>query len=601
MKEGLEINYSLKRSDKSLERDQRWRYLTDRYIFANYASCNNFFAAGNVVLKTVDYFETKIKNAKQGKSKNMMKLWNDKLNTFLSIPFHDHFNAVSVTKFRCYEYPSTTAGQVASLCLNCTSSECPGCFLAKLPPPKPAPQPRRPSQSAPSPSRGAAATAAAIPQMPQPTKITPELKIKMQSGTKQQLYFYKGTKIWLSVSKLKAEYARVGKALGHKRLATSKEAVHYKLQEMANQRRRAKEAMARLAQANAAGGRRPVGRPPTKNPGGRPPPSGRGPGRPPTRKPGRPSALAIKQQKPRRRPNEQQQVYYDTFGIWKSLDQLRNEYIRVGKRLGYKRPASLTEVIKYIQDEEGGGGASVKEPGERVRRKPAEQQQLYYDTFNVWKTTEELREEYAKVGEYLGYKRPASLTETIKYIQEHGAISTNNHEHHTTAVEVIPMEIHSTTSFAHYCANCSSTFERVDDLSVHQMTCGGSSSTYQEVETISADHQPTTSEEALLGTVESEEFAATPVVGDPVGSEEAMVTGDDDTIVVSGQIPVTNDTQAQEDDDSSSAAAAEQSSGVTAAAGGGEGGSPAVMPWMLPAEDDEEAGNADENSAILPD
>jgi len=65
VKEGLEIYYSLKRSNKTTSSEQRWKYLTDRFIFQDFGSMGAFMAAASAMLKAVSHFEDKVKLAKR--------------------------------------------------------------------------------------------------------------------------------------------------------------------------------------------------------------------------------------------------------------------------------------------------------------------------------------------------------------------------------------------------------------------------------------------------------------------------------------------------------------------------------------------------------
>lgn len=125
IKEGLELSYSLKRSDNSLDKEERWAYLKRRSIFQNYGSCAKFFAVNDKMMKVVSDFEERIKVAKRSRDKQLMKDWNDKMNVFLEIPYHDNFNASAVTKFRAFEYPEDD--KLAVLCVNCPNPQCDGC------------------------------------------------------------------------------------------------------------------------------------------------------------------------------------------------------------------------------------------------------------------------------------------------------------------------------------------------------------------------------------------------------------------------------------------------------------------------------------------
>lgn len=133
IKESLEVYYSLKRSDKSMDRENRWKYLNERYIFYNFSSSAYFLNKGNGILKIVEYFEEKIKKAKDAKNSALMKKWNDKLNVFLKMPYHDYFYTLHVGKFRAFEFPSPDGRSIEVLCLNCTDIKCQGCCQIKVP------------------------------------------------------------------------------------------------------------------------------------------------------------------------------------------------------------------------------------------------------------------------------------------------------------------------------------------------------------------------------------------------------------------------------------------------------------------------------------
>lgn len=125
--------YSLKRSDKSVPNEDRWRYLNSRHIFEHVTNCNDFLSNGKHVLKLVAYLEDKVKTAKAAGNMTLMQKWNDKLNKMLRMPFHDHFDVGKVRKhFKAFEYPSAKGDSVEALCLNCYESNCHGCAKFKV-------------------------------------------------------------------------------------------------------------------------------------------------------------------------------------------------------------------------------------------------------------------------------------------------------------------------------------------------------------------------------------------------------------------------------------------------------------------------------------
>ena len=132
IKEALEVYYSLKRSDKSLQMEQRWRYLADRFVFQNFGSPSAFLQACSAMLKTVNHFEEKVKSAKRNPA--LMRRWNDKLNVLLAAPFHDtlSLSAVAASKFRGYEFPLRDRDEVGVVCMNCPNAGCGGCATSRV-------------------------------------------------------------------------------------------------------------------------------------------------------------------------------------------------------------------------------------------------------------------------------------------------------------------------------------------------------------------------------------------------------------------------------------------------------------------------------------
>ncbi len=281
IKEALEVYYSMKRSDKSQPTEQRWKYLNDRFIFQNFGSSSDFMHACNVMLKTVNFFEEKVKSVKRNPT--LKKKWNDKLNVLLGAPFHDNLNVSNVvSKFKAYEYaqpaPSTEVGVV---CMNCPNIACRGCVtsrvLKRVPKPEvkkivPLAKPSQPAvlkfrqqqqQSQPQPpvrkpallaaGRNNAATVPRIvPVVPRLTAGPSQAKAKgvvaknsvtitkatfaeastsnsaKPAGvTPNQKIYFEATKMWRSKEDLKKEYWRVGKLLGYRRPASLTEVLNF--------------------------------------------------------------------------------------------------------------------------------------------------------------------------------------------------------------------------------------------------------------------------------------------------------------------------------------------------------------------------------------
>lgn len=243
IKEGLEIYYSLKRSDKTLDRDERWRYLNDRLIFQNYASSSLFMNTCIATLKTVNYFEEKVKAAKVGKNSVLMKKWNDKLNTFLGMPYHDNFSTAVVGKFRAFEFPSADGKNLEVLCMNCCDTSCRGCFQTKVRVYTTVEQlVRQRTQVATriQPHMRARPGSHEVKSKPTPAVISLTSKHKQSSkkhspeprGTHNQLTYYRAVNVWKSKEELKQEYIRVGKLLGYKRPASLTEVIRYETGEI---------------------------------------------------------------------------------------------------------------------------------------------------------------------------------------------------------------------------------------------------------------------------------------------------------------------------------------------------------------------------------
>lgn len=218
IKEGLEVYYSLKRSNKTLDREERWRYLTDRHIFPNFGSSSAFMTSATTVLKTVNFFEEKVKIAKTGRNAVLMKKWNDKLNVFLSMPYHDNFNTAQVGKFRAFEYPSEDCIQV--LCLNCYDLNCSGCIKTKVA--------VKVSSAPKSEMSGQPEIPPGLPIQPNIVKMTKIVnRTQQNNGNQLQRTYFEATNVWKSKAELRDECERVGSLMGYKRSATLTEAIKY--------------------------------------------------------------------------------------------------------------------------------------------------------------------------------------------------------------------------------------------------------------------------------------------------------------------------------------------------------------------------------------
>ncbi len=275
IKEALEVYYSLKRSDKSLSMDQRWKYLNDRFIFQNYGSSSNFLLACSAMLKTVNYFEEKVKSVKR--SPALMKKWNDKLNAYLAMPCHDNLNVSNVVnKFRAFEFaPPPPSTEVGGVCMACPNAGCPGCSTSrvmvkqevKVPVQQPKPKPPPPTARAPPNKvsnhlhgRGGGTPLPKLPGRITVTKISEPVRnglplssstsVSQKSsrpppsnafgpssssspssvgggGTPNQRIYYQATKLWKSKEDMKKEYWRVGKLLGFRRPASLSEVLSF--------------------------------------------------------------------------------------------------------------------------------------------------------------------------------------------------------------------------------------------------------------------------------------------------------------------------------------------------------------------------------------
>ncbi len=257
VKEALEVYYSLKRSDKSLQMEQRWKYLNDRFIFQNFNSSFAFLQACSSMLKTVNHFEEKVKATKRNPT--LMKKWNDKLNVLLSIPFHDNLNTVTVaSKFKAYEFPESS-GEVGGLCMNCPNAGCRGCATSR---------------------------------------VMMKVEVKPTAGT--------GT----SAKRLR-QRQRQGLAARSFPGRTSSPPGHHGIPHVPHGITVTK--VAERVRAQTAFGSSPTGLNNSGPPGGTP----------------------------------NQRIYYEATNVWKTKEEMKKEYWRVGKLMGYRRPASLTEVLDF--------------------------------------------------------------------------------------------------------------------------------------------------------------------------------------------------------------------------------------------------------------
>lgn len=207
-KECLEINFSLKRSDKAFEREERWKYLTQRYIFHHIGNCVMFLNLGNNVLKVVDLLEKKIKAAKTKSNHPLVQQWNQKLTTYLGMPFHDNLSTAKVGKFKAYEYPSLDGSSVQVLCLNCPKTDCYGCAEMGS-------------------NRGGSISKRTATQ--QAANKKKKKKLVLKRGNKHQRDYYAAVGVWKTKAKLKEARQSVGQALGYKRVATYAEVINYEL------------------------------------------------------------------------------------------------------------------------------------------------------------------------------------------------------------------------------------------------------------------------------------------------------------------------------------------------------------------------------------
>lgn len=450
IKEALEINYSLQRSDKTLERECRWRYLTERLILPCVGNSVSFTNSCLSLLKAVDHFEGKIRGARIARSNGKMRLWNAKLNQLLRIPFHDHFNAFTATKFRVYEYPAKTGG-IATLCFSCPEPDCKGCFVSKAATPAPVKRgpgrprtrstppakvravnsegrkrgPGRPRRddSAPragrgrGPGRPSGRPSGRGPGRPPRSSYEnydpPQRVVGSQGKSKAQMIYYKHLKVWKTPMELKADRAKLGKYLGYKHPASLEELVKY---------RKKRARMIEMRRQQEGGGR--------------------------AGQPGMP---------PRRTIQQQQRLFKHHFNVYKSKEELQAIYAKAGDLLGYKRPATLSEAIRYEQQHPGSlTSISIQSRPEDDKN---EAQRLFHQHFNVWKTKSDLRTIFAKAGELLNLDGPATLMETIQYEKDNPGSLSN-------------MKAPSALSVLRKCPACDGTFADSESYDAHRNVCG---------------------------------------------------------------------------------------------------------------------------------
>ncbi len=402
LKEALEMYYSFKRSDKTVEREERWRYLRDRLIFRTTATCANFMMQCMRLLKHVDFFESKIRYTKQLKKTELMSQWSDKLAVYLKVPFHDTLKTFGINRFKAVEYPGAD-GQVKVLCFNCPDRDCVGCIKTKVveKPEVPAiPKTKRglyreafrqnmkeeadsgeegvirhrPRGRPPLSSRGRGRGRGGFYKFPAPTAA---VSAGLSKVSQVQMEYYKRVGVWKTKRQLKEERTMVGQRLGLDRRATMSEVFSF-----LNVKRRpgrprkddaawpgeAKSTSPSSASAafDAAAG--PSGSSADKNG------ASASPGRPrQQRQP--PSDAQMKA------ASAGQIKHYEVLKEWVSRKQLRYERMKLGKKLGYDKPCSLKELIAFkvklrrrqqLQREGGGkppsGGQTTR--GEGTSNKP---------------------------------------------------------------------------------------------------------------------------------------------------------------------------------------------------------------------------------------